>query len=84
MPATYKEVLVSVDAIAAKRAAEAAWNYFHALFPSKSRDEVGLEEIEATSDGRSWLVTLSFEEVRKKSSKLPDFLQVPARKLKIF
>jgi hypothetical protein len=85
MPAaTYKSVLASVDAAGAKRAVDAAWDYFHALFPSKPAAEVSLEEVEVSPDGKSWLVTLSFEELRRKSAKLPDFLQVPVRKLKVF
>lgn len=85
MPATtYKSVLASVDAFGAKQAVDAAWDYFHVLFPSKPAAEVSLEEIEVSPDGKSWLVTLSFEEQRRKSVKLPDFLQVPVKKFKVF
>lgn len=85
MPATtYKSVLASVDAFGAKKAVDAAWDYFHVFFPSKPASEVSLEEVEASHDGKSWLVTLSFEEPPRKSAKLPDFLQVPVKKLKVF
>ena len=81
---TYKSASMSVDAFTAKRAVEAAWEYFRVLFPSKPVAEVSLEEVEVLPDGTNLLVTLSFEEVRRKSAKLPDFLQVPAKKFKVF
>ena len=68
----------------AKRASEAAWEYFHGLFPSISSRDVDLEEVELLPDGKHWLVTLSYQEMRKKSLELPDFLRVPRQKFKVF
>ena len=45
--------------------------------------EVGLEEVEPTGDEKYWLVTLGFDSPRK-NLKLPDFLHIPVRKLKVF
>jgi hypothetical protein len=73
------------DALDAKRAVEAAWDYFHTLFSKISTSDVSVEEVELASDRKHWLVTLSFfEELRPKTPHLPAFLQVPRQKFKVF
>lgn len=37
-----------------------------------------------SKDGQFWLVTLGFNAPRTANKTLPDFLQVPIRKLKVF
>jgi len=43
-----------------------------------------LEEIEMSKDERFWMVTLGYNAPRPKNQHLPEFLQVPMRKLKVF
>jgi hypothetical protein len=83
MPITAFKATVD-EAREAKRASEAAWEYFHRLFPGISSVDVDLEEVELSPDGKQWLVTLSYREMRKKSVQLPDFLRVPRQKFKVF
>jgi hypothetical protein len=73
----------------ARQAAGSAFEYFNALFSRTSglldsEPFVDLEEIELSKDGRYWLVTLGFNARRPKDTRLPDFLRVPLRKLKVF
>jgi hypothetical protein len=69
----------------ARGAADSALEYFHNLFSrSLSGSDPGLEEIEMSKDGRFWLVTLGYDAPRPKDPRLPGFLQVPMRKLKVF
>jgi hypothetical protein len=72
------------EALEAKRAVGAAWGYFHTLFEPIPASDVSLEEVELSSDGKHWLVTFSFEEMRRKSPALPGFLQVPRQRFKVF
>lgn len=72
------------DAQDAKKAVDAALKYFHTLFSSLPAPEPTLEEVELSSDGKCWLVTLSYEESRRKNLDLPDFLRIPRQKLKVF
>ena len=72
------------EALDAKRAVEVAWDYFHTLLKNISPSNVSVEEVELSSDRKYWLVTLSFEELRRKSPHLPDFMQVPRQKFKVF
>lgn len=60
--------------------------YFYSLFSNKLRplSDPSLEEIEKSRDGRFWLVTLGFSTPRPKNPRIPEFLQVPMRKLKVF
>ncbi len=37
-----------------------------------------------SKDGRFWLVTLGYNAPRPNNQRLPEFLQVPMRKLKVF
>ena len=89
MPTTASKGASATDeALEAKRAAKAAWDYFHTLFtivPSTVPSaNVRLEEVELSSDRKHWLVTLSFEELRRKRPDLPDFLRVPRQTFKVF
>lgn len=72
--------------VEARKAAELAFDYFDTLFSKKGRpvSDPSLEEIETTKDGRFWLVTLGFNAARPINPHLPEFLQVPVRKLKVF
>jgi hypothetical protein len=72
------------DALDAKRAVKAAWDYFHTLFTALPFSNVALEEVELSSDRKHWLVTLSFEEPRQKGLDLPEFLRVPRQRFKVF
>ncbi|MGO8931027.1 MAG: hypothetical protein ACLQU3_29575 [Limisphaerales bacterium] len=73
------------DALDAKRAVEVAWDYFHTLFKDIPFSDVSVEEVELSPDRKHWLVTLSFfEALRRKSPHLPDFLQLPRQKFKVF
>jgi hypothetical protein len=68
-------------------AVQAATGYFNLVFPSRSlRDtyRVDVEEIEMSKDNRYWLVTLGYDAPARKNPQLPDFLQVPTRKYKVF
>jgi hypothetical protein len=73
-------------------AVQAAFNYFHRAFGSDPTgrvlnqriSDVSLEEVEQSEDGKHWLITLGYSEARSKNLKLPEFLQVPLRKLKVF
>jgi len=56
----------------------------HVLPAAAAVYEASLEEIEMSKDGRFWLVTLGYNEPRAKDPRLPGFLQVPMRKLKVF
>ena len=85
MPTTVsKGASATVQALDAKQAVKAAWDYFHTLLGSLSFSNVSLEEVELSSDQTHWLVTLSFEEPRRKGPLLPEFLQVPRLKFKVF
>ncbi|MGA2557657.1 MAG: hypothetical protein ABSG04_15420 [Verrucomicrobiota bacterium] len=71
----------------ARRATESAFAYFHTLFSETlSGSDPSLEEIEMSKDGRFWLVTIGFNAPRPQELRLrlPEFLQVPMRKLKVF
>ena len=69
----------------ARQATKAAFDYFEMLFSNKIwYSEPGLEEIEMTKDGQFWLVTLGYDAPRPQLPHLPEFLQVPMRKLKVF
>jgi hypothetical protein len=83
MPTSASKIATD-DAHEAKLAYVAAWEYFHGLFPGISTREVDLEEVELSPDGKYWLVTLSYQEMRRKSLELPDFLRVPRQKFKVF
>jgi len=72
------------EALEAKRAIKAAWDYFHTLFRTAPSANVSLEEVELSSDRKHWLVTLSFEELRRKRPELPAFLRVPRQRFKVF
>lgn len=67
-----------------RQATQAAFTYFRTLFSDRSFSEPSLEEIEMSKDGQFWLVTLGFNAPRPANKTLPDFLQVPIRKLKVF
>lgn len=86
MPTTaYKAAPATDEALDAKRAVEVAGDYFHALFKNVPSSDVSVEEVELSSDRKHWLVTLSFfEELRRKATHLPAFLQVPRQKFKVF
>jgi hypothetical protein len=84
MPTTASKGAPATEAIDAKRAVKAAWDYFHALFRNAPSANVSLEEVELSPDHKHWLVTLSFEESRRKSPELPAFLRVPRQKFKVF
>lgn len=84
MPTSASKSPSANETLEAKRAVEAAWEYFHTLFNSVSAFNVSLEEVELSDDGTYWLVTLSFEEMRAKKADLPDFLRVPRQKFKVF
>src|SRR5271166_6024178 len=85
MPATAtKGASVTDEALDAKRAVKAAWDYFHTLFNPLPAAHVTLEEVELSSDRKHWLVTLSFEEQRRRALDLPDFLRVPRQRFKDF
>ncbi len=83
MPTTASKTPLG-EAQEAKHAYEKAWEYFHGLFPSISSSDVELEEVEQAPDGKHWLVTLSYQEMRKQGLELPDFLRVPRQKFKTF
>jgi hypothetical protein len=78
-----KSASATDEVLDAKRAVEVAWEYFHTLFKNISYSNVSLEEVELSSDRKHWLVTLGFEEPRRKSPHLPDFLQVPRQRFKV-
>jgi predicted small secreted protein len=64
MPAvTIKQTAKSVSKakIDVKRAVGIAADYFSELFPQVAKANVMLEEIEESSDGRYWLVTLGYD-----------------------
>ena len=82
--ATPNKTSEKIDPLDAKRAYKAAWDYFHTVFPMIPATDVDLEEVELSSDGKYWLVTLSYQEMRRKSLELPDFLRVPRQKFKVF
>ena len=68
-------------------AVRAALGYFNLIFPSRGlreRLQADVEEIEMSKDGRYWLVTLGYDAPVRINSRLPDFLQVPRRKYKVF
>jgi hypothetical protein len=77
-----------VPRVEARQAAESAFDYFTTLFSNTRRLEpepnLNLEEIEMSKDGRYWLVTLGFNVPRPNDPRLPKFLQVPLRTLKVF
>ncbi|MEK7686106.1 MAG: hypothetical protein AAB466_11855 [Verrucomicrobiota bacterium] len=68
----------------ARQAAQAAVEFFRHLSAGMRVTEVGLEEVELTGDEKYWLVTLGFDSPPRKNLKLPDFLHIPVRKLKVF
>jgi hypothetical protein len=70
----------------ARRATESAFEYFLSLFSNRLPrvSAPSLEEIEMSKDGRFWLVTLGFNQPRPNNPRLPEFLQVPLRTLKVF
>jgi hypothetical protein len=70
----------------ARQAAKSAFDYFNTLFANTTLhvSNPGLEEIEMSKDGRFWLVTLGYNVPRPKDTRLPEFLQVPLRTLKVF
>jgi hypothetical protein len=85
MPTTASKGASATDeALDAKRAVKAAWDYFHTLFRIVPSANVRLEEVELSSNRKHWLVTLSFEELRRKSPDLPVFLRVPRQTFKVF
>lgn len=79
--AAQKSALTRVDA---RHATESAFNHFQVLFRNLDVSTPSLEEIEISKDGKFWMVTLGFSERRQKNEHLPEFLQVPLRKLKVF
>ena len=72
------------ETLDARRAVQIAWEQFHDLFKATPAANVDLEEVELSPDGKYWLVTLSYQEMRRKSLELPDFLRVPRQKFKVF
>lgn len=66
----------------ARRAAQAAQAYFQTLFGNLT--PTSLEEVELSPNGRHWLVTLSYEEMRRKAPEIPLFLRIPRQKFKVF
>ena len=68
----------------ARQATESAFKCFRSLFPKLAVSQVTLEEVEASEDGKYWMVTLGFNQSRSSDPLLPDFLRVPMRKLKVF
>jgi hypothetical protein len=71
----------------ARQATKSAFDYFYTLFSNTVpflASDPSLEEIETSKDGRYWLVTLGYNAPRPKDPRLPEFLQVPMRKLKVF
>ena len=85
-----------VQLVDARQAAESAFDYFRTLFTNGAHDlsvpgsldqkvsAPSLEEIEMSKDGRYWLVTLGFDQPRANNPRLPKFLHVPFRTLKVF
>lgn len=63
----------------ARGAAQAAFNYFTALYPSVKA--YSLEEIEQTEDGEHWLITLGFDTDAKANGWA---LMPPKTKFKVF
>jgi hypothetical protein len=85
MPTAVSKAAPATDeALDAKRAVKVAWDYFYTLFNNLPSSNVSVEEVELSSDRQHWLVTLSFEEPRRKRPDLPTFLQVPRQKFKVF
>jgi len=85
MPTTAsKDASKTGEALDAKRAVKAAGDYFHTLFRTDPSSNVSLEEVELSPDRKHWLVTLSFEELRRNSPDLPAFLRVPRQRFKVF
>ena len=70
----------------ARQASQSAFDYFYDLFALRLPfvSDPSLEEIEMSNDGRFWLVTLGYDAPRPKNERIPEFLQVPMRKLKVF
>jgi hypothetical protein len=83
MPTTVSKSATD-EAREARWAVEVALNYFQALFKDALPSNASMEEIELSSDRKHWLVTLSFEEPRRKNPQLPEFMQIPRQKLKVF
>ena len=46
-----------------RRAVDIASSYFRELFPAHAKMHMMLEEIEESSDGKRWLVTLGYDHV---------------------
>ena len=62
--ATTKEIAKGAskhEKINAKQAVRIASDYFRELFTDAAKANMMLEEIEASSDGRYWLVTLGYD-----------------------
>lgn len=73
------------ETLDAKRAVSAAFTCFETLFgTSRDRSAVSLEEVKLFPDRKYWLVTLSYEELRRKPSDMPTLLRVPRQKFKAF
>ncbi len=83
-PTATKAAPATHEALDARRAVKAAWDYFHTLFKDTPVLNVSLEEVELSADQKHWLVTLSFEEARRNRLDLPDFLRIPRQRFKVF
>jgi len=66
-----------------KEAARRASEYFAGLYEPKSIDDVQLEEVEMSDDGRYWLITLSYPLLGAGLGLVP-FGQISKRKYKLF
>ena len=93
MPATVSKPTARAKAqVDVRSAVQSAFDYFYHAFGMDPRvidlnqkiSEVSLEEIEQSTDGKHWLITLGYNEALAKNFKLPEFLRVPLRKLKVF
>lgn len=66
-----------------KEAARRASEYFAGLYDPKQIDDVQLEEVEMSEDGKYWLITLSYPLLPAGLTPIP-FGQISRRKYKLF
>jgi hypothetical protein len=78
MPAIRSEPQVT-----AKQAAQAAAKYLNDVCTPPAVENVLLEEIELSDDGRFWQVTLSFKQYPS-SSVMSELLEAAEKKLRVF